>query len=106
MDRKLSRVYLPQSMSAGMSRSECKARAAELAEEIEAERRRNVSEQSSDRLTPHERIRFWEKLHGAKLPRSVDHPVLAIVAADTGLTLEQIGDEQKQRISVVPPTVD
>jgi hypothetical protein len=43
---------------------------------------------------------LWESLHGAQLPRDANHPVLAVIAVNTGLTLAQVRAEQEQRFGV------
>jgi hypothetical protein len=66
------------------------------AEAIEL-RRRELAEQTSDAHTPAARIRIWERLHQMALPRNPTHRVLGIIAANTGLTLEEVRAEQRQR---------
>ena len=105
MNSEWSRIYVPQLPTAGASRNECRERAAEIKAEQQAERHRAKSEQASDRYSAHERIRLWESLHGAQLPRDANHPVLAIIAVNTALTLAQVRAEQQQRFGVpVEPT--
>jgi hypothetical protein len=97
MNSEWTRIYVPQLPTAGASRNECRERAAEIKAEQEALRHRAKSEQSSDRHTAQERIRLWETLHGAQLPRDANHPVLAVIAVSTALTLAQVRAEQEQR---------
>jgi hypothetical protein len=66
------------------------------AEAIEL-RRRELAEQTSDAHTPSARIRIWERLHQVALPRNPTHRVLRVIAAGTGLTLEEVRAEQQQR---------
>jgi hypothetical protein len=99
MNAEWTRIYVPQLPTAGASRNECRERAAEIKAEQEAQRHRAKSEQSSDRYTAQERIRLWESLHGAQLPRDANHPVLAVIAVNTGLTLDQVRAEQQHRLS-------
>ena len=97
MNTEWTRIYVPHLPTAGASRNECRERAAEIKAEQEAQRHRAKSEQSSDRYTAQERIRLWESLHGAQLPRDANHPVLAVIAVSTALTLAQVRAEQEQR---------
>jgi hypothetical protein len=60
-------------------------------------RRRELAEQTSDAHTPAARIRIWERLHQVALPRNPTHRVLRVIAANTGLTLEEVRAEQRQR---------
>lgn len=97
MTSEWTRIYVPLAASAGASRDECRERAAEIKAEQQAQRHLAKAEQSSDRHTASERIRLWESLHGAQLPRKADHPVLAVIASATALTVEEIRAEQRQR---------
>jgi hypothetical protein len=97
MNSEWTRIYVPQLPTAGASRNECRERAAEIKAEQEAQRHRAKSEQSSDRYTAQERIRLWESLHGAQLPRAANHPVLSVIAVQTALTVDQVRAEQEHR---------
>lgn len=67
-----------------------------------AEKKRiQLADQRSDFNDPKERIRAWERAHGLRLPTNPAHPVLAVVAAATSLTLEQVLEEQRQRAAPV-----
>jgi hypothetical protein len=66
------------------------------AEAVEV-RRRELAEQTSDAHTAAARIRIWERLHQVALPRNPSHRVLRVIAASTGLTLEEVRAEQRQR---------
>ncbi|HUY83064.1 MAG TPA: hypothetical protein VMU86_00700 [Steroidobacteraceae bacterium] len=70
--------------------------AAQQSQAIE-QRKRELAEQSSESNTPAERIRIWERLHALPLPRESAHPLLGHIAKSTGLTVEQVHDEQRQR---------
>ena len=80
--------------------------ALEQSEAIER-RRIDLAEQLSELNTPEQRIRIWERLHALKLPRDSVHPLLRIIATRTGLTLQQIREEQQLRATtaVSTPTV-
>lgn len=63
-----------------------------------AERRQQaLTEQASALNSPQVRIRIWEQLHAIELPRSTAHRLISIIAANTGLTIAQIREEQQQR---------
>jgi hypothetical protein len=84
----------------GESAEDLRARAAHQ-QALAAERREHeLAEQASVANPPAERIRIWERLHGITLPASPTHRLLGIIAANTGLTLEQVLDEQQQRAAV------
>jgi hypothetical protein len=74
-------------------------RLAEEAEERRHERQRELAEQSSIANPPDARIRAWEKVHALRMPGDAAHPVLDVIAHGTGLTLEQIREEQRARLA-------
>ena len=77
--------------------AEHRARVAhEQKQELER-KQQELLELISERNTPAERIRIWERRHGLTLPRDSNHPALGIVAAATGLALEQMREEQRRR---------
>lgn len=43
------------------------------------------------------RIRAWEKMHGLRLPSDPDHPILLVIAANTGISLASLREEQQAR---------
>lgn len=65
-------------------------------------RRQDLKEQSSPNVTPSARIRVWERLHHTRLPKESTHALVAVIAAHTGLTAEQVQDEQQERRRLVP----
>ena len=74
-------------------------RLAHDAEERLRQRQRELAEQSSMANPPDARIRAWEKVHALRLPSDAEHPVLDVIAQNTGLTLEQIREEQRARLA-------
>jgi hypothetical protein len=63
-----------------------------------AEKRRLAfADLRSEFASPADRIGAWERLHGLRLPSDSSHAVLLSVAQSTGLTLDQIRDEQGRR---------
>jgi hypothetical protein len=75
-------------------------------------KQQELLEQTSERNTPAERIRIWERRHRLTLPRDSNHRILAVVAHQTDLALEQVREEQQRRLAringeaVVVPTAD
>jgi hypothetical protein len=76
-----------------------RARIAQEESERAERKQRELLEQSSERNTPAERIRIWERRHALTLPRATNHPLLAIVAAGTNLALHQVNEEQERRLA-------
>jgi hypothetical protein len=66
--------------------------------EREAERRKQLASQSSPSLTPDQRIRLWERLHGLRLPQSSHHKLVEVIASHTGLSSAEIEAEQQRRL--------
>ena len=90
------RDHLPTSGSGDFA-AEHRARIAhEQNQELER-KQQELLEQVSERNTPAQRILIWERRHGLTLPRDANHPALGIVAAATGLALEQMHEEQRRR---------
>jgi hypothetical protein len=71
------------------------------AEAVE-QRARELAEQTSTLNTPSDRIRIWERRHGLPLPTDPAHRLLQVVANGTGLTLEAVRAEQRQRRAQPP----
>lgn len=78
-------------------KTEYRARVAHAESERLELKRRELLEQVSERNTPAERIRIWERRHGLTLPHASNHRLLGIVAAATGLALHQVSEEQQLR---------
>lgn len=92
------RDQLPTS-GAGDFATDRQARIAhEQRQELER-KQEELLEQISERNTPAQRILIWERRHGLTLPRDSNHPALGIVAAATGLALEQMHEEQRRRLA-------
>jgi hypothetical protein len=69
------------------------------AEERLRQRRLALAEQCSTANPPDVRVRAWEKVHALRLPGDARHPVLEVIAHGTGLTLEQVRQEQRARVA-------
>lgn len=70
-----------------------------LHEQAEAanQRQRNLLERTSIKHPAELRIRIWEKLHQMDLPREPGHSLIPVIAAQTDLSVEQVGREQQRR---------
>lgn len=68
---------------------------------LEQQERRNqaICDQRALDRTPDSRVRVWERLHQLRLPRDPAHAILAQVAAATGLSLAEIQEVQRLRVS-------
>jgi hypothetical protein len=85
--------FLDSSAYASQQSELLRTHAAMLAAEAEANaarRRVELEALCSDLMTPEERIRAWERVHGLKLPRDPNHRVLGAIALRTRLTLKQV----------------
>jgi hypothetical protein len=108
----LTRDRLEPPVTAGDWKTEHQARIAHEESERLERKQHELLEQRSERNTPAERIRIWERRHGLTLPRAKNHRLLAIVAAGTNLALHQVSEEQQRRLAgakteaaVTPPAV-
>jgi predicted PhzF superfamily epimerase YddE/YHI9 len=88
---------------AGEPSDEFRARVLRQQEEQQERRQLDLAEQSSALNTPDARIRIWERLHEVRMPRDPAHSLMKVIASGTGLTLEQVHEEQRQRL--LPPPV-
>jgi hypothetical protein len=81
-------------------------RAQVLLEEEERARNRQLQLeiQRSNIHPPDMRIRAWEKGHGLRLPAIGTHPILIVIANDTGLTLKDVQEVQLARQAASPTT--
>jgi hypothetical protein len=58
---------------------------------------KQLTEQSSVLNSPSDRIRIWERRHQIDLPRDPGHRLIRLIAADTGLSAQDIYAEQRLR---------
>jgi hypothetical protein len=86
---------------AGETNNDYRARIAHHQADMLEKRQRELLEQTSTLNAPSARIRIWERLHQLTLPRDPNHRLIAIIAANTGLTIEEVREEQRLRSS--PP---
>jgi hypothetical protein len=84
-------------MRIGASAADLRAAAIKRDEERAAERRKQLEAQASPLNEPHERIRIWETVHAVRLPAAHRHRLVGVIAAQTGLTVEQVQQEQQRR---------
>jgi len=71
--------------------------------QLEAAERREQSliDQRSTANSLDTRVRAWERLHQVRLPKDPAHSVLLLVAKQTGMTLNDVQDVQRQRAQPV-----
>jgi hypothetical protein len=74
-----------------------RAEAIRVEEERVAERRRELESQGEQGSSAEERIKIWERLHALRLPKVSIHPLLAVIAEQTHLSLMQVAEEQQRR---------
>lgn len=101
-----ARGHYPPIPGAGDIVAEHRARIAHEQEQEQERKQHELLEQISERNTPAQRILIWERRHGLTLPRDANHPALSVVAAATGLALEQMHEEQRRRSANASPAVD
>jgi hypothetical protein len=81
------------------SPAESRAAAQRIEQERIEARRRELEEQTSIDNDAQARISIWERLHALRLPAGSSHPLLAVIAAQTKLTLMDVKNEQQRRRS-------
>jgi hypothetical protein len=67
--------------------------------------RKQLAEQSSELNSASDRIRIWERRHQIDLPGNPGHPLVKRIAADTGLSAEQVHAEQRLRAGIATGVV-
>lgn len=72
-------------------------RAMRAAEERARERAQLLERQASAHYAPQQRIELWERFHMLALPQGATHPLVALIARQTALTIQQVRDEQRRR---------
>ena len=82
---------------AGETQADFRRRMEMLEAEALARREQELSEQRSPLNTPADRIRIWERRHQLQLPRSPSHRLITVIAANTGLNVEEVRAEQRVR---------
>lgn len=72
-----------------------------------AKRRLDLQELRSNLKTPEERVRAWERVYGLTMPLDPDHRILVLIAAKTGLTVQDVlavqRSEAARRVSRIGP---
>jgi hypothetical protein len=87
-------AYMP---AVGESQADFRQRMSLQQAQAQERRQQELGEQRSPRHAPADRIRIWERLHQLKMPRSTTHQLLEVIAANTGLSLEDVRAEQHAR---------
>jgi hypothetical protein len=82
---------------AGETQADYRERMAQLQAQALERRQHELTELRSPMNPPGERIRIWERLHQLQLPRSPTHRLISVIAAATGLSLQEVRDEQHLR---------
>ena len=98
-----SRMELISTPQIGESSADYRARMARIQSEAIERRQKELLEQASPLNTPSARIRIWERLHQVELPRNPAHRLIAIIAANTGLSADDVRAEQTSRAA--PPAL-
>ena len=66
-----------------------------------AQRKKFLAALTSPHHEPQRRIRLWEQLHAMHLPQAAEHRLIAVIAAQTALSVEQVHAEQARRVTAV-----
>jgi hypothetical protein len=76
-----------------------RARAERAAREAAERREQALVDQRSPENTNDARVRIWERLHQVRLPKDPAHPILALIAKQTGMPLADVREVQTQRVA-------
>ncbi|HMA11511.1 MAG TPA: hypothetical protein VKO83_06460 [Steroidobacteraceae bacterium] len=76
-----------------------RARAERAAREAAERREQALVDQRSPDNTKEARVRIWERLHQVRLPKDPAHPILALIAKQTGLNLADVREVQSSRVA-------
>lgn len=96
-DKNIDAIGRAGQMTADDLTMDFRARLMHQQAESAARRKVDLAAQSSRLNSAEERIRIWERLHEVNLPRDPAHRLIAIIAANTGLTEDEVLDEQRRR---------
>jgi len=95
-------VYGPVA-HAGESIADYRTRIAIVQAEALERWQQQLHEQSSALNSASDRIRIWERRHQIDLPRDPSHRLIDLIAANTGLSLEEVHAEQRLRAAAPAP---
>ncbi len=98
-DSRLPRLPHPHLPHTGDVNIDHRARLALVEREAMERRIQQLEEQVALHNTPEQRIRAWERLHELDLPRRAAHPLVKVIARQTHLSVEQVRDEQRRRLT-------
>lgn len=91
------RLATSTGMIAGESAADFRQRTKLQQAEAFGRRQQELDEQCSPLHPAADRIRMWERLHQLPLPPSATHRLLEVIAAKTGLSLDEVLAEQRAR---------
>lgn len=101
-DRSWNPARRTPSPIAGEAPDEYRTRVLQQQADTAERRRQDLKDQASTLKTPAARIMVWERLHQTRLPKDPAHGLVAVIAANTGLTTEEVQDEQRERFRTLP----
>ena len=101
-DKPWSPLGRAPSAFAGEAPDEFRTRILQQQADTAERRRQDLKDQASALKTPAARIRVWERLHNARLPKDLSHGLVAVIAANTGLTTDEVHHEQRERFRLLP----
>jgi hypothetical protein len=87
----------------GETNADYRTRMASLRAEALEHWQKQLAEQSSVLNSPSDRIRVWERRHQIDLPRDPGHRLIKLIAANTGLSAEDVYAEQRLRAAARTP---
>jgi hypothetical protein len=92
-------------VQAGESTADYRTRMVKLQAEALEHWQKQLAEQTSVLNSPSDRIRVWERRHQIDLPRDPGHRLIKLIAENTGLSAEEVYEEQRLRAESRTATV-
>jgi hypothetical protein len=75
-----------------------RARVERAAREAAERREQALIGQRSPGNTPEARVVIWERLHQVRMPKDPAHPILVLIAKQTGMQIADVREVQAQRV--------
>lgn len=100
-NERFDRPVVIGSVQVGESTADYRVRMASLQAEALEHWQKQLAEQTSVLNSPADRIRVWERRHQIELPRDPGHRLIKLIAANTGLSAEEVYAEQQLRAAAV-----
>ncbi len=93
----IERIAMRDVPVVGESPADYRRRMELMQAEASERREQEITAQRSPLNSAADRIRIWERRHQLTLPRSPEHALISVIALSTGLSIDEVWMEQRQR---------